>query len=90
MESNLGAASGGLCLICVHAPNCIYWALHGIEVLDCEMFEDRPAKLTKKTNPPSCKLTGYPLKGLCVSCSKRSTCNLPKPKGGVWRCKEYE
>lgn len=28
-------------------------------------------------------------KGLCKNCEKRETCTIPKPKGGVWRCKEY-
>jgi glutamate dehydrogenase (NAD(P)+) len=27
--------------------------------------------------------------GLCKTCAKRETCTIPKPKGGVWRCKEY-
>jgi len=28
-------------------------------------------------------------KGLCLSCSKESACRLPRPEGGVWRCKAY-
>ncbi len=28
-------------------------------------------------------------KGLCVNCDKRETCTIPKPEGGVWRCKDY-
>ncbi len=28
-------------------------------------------------------------KGLCVNCTKRDTCEIKKPKEGVWRCDEY-
>ncbi len=28
-------------------------------------------------------------KGLCRHCVFRETCTLPKPAGGVWRCKDY-
>jgi hypothetical protein len=90
MESNLGAASGGLCSTCVNAPNCVYRAMRGFDAMFCEMFDDRPAEVTVKASPLSRKLAEHPLKGLCVSCSKKTTCSLPKPKGGVWRCHEYE
>jgi hypothetical protein len=29
-------------------------------------------------------------RGLCESCALRGTCRLPKPEGGVWRCRYYE
>lgn len=29
-------------------------------------------------------------KGLCQNCALRFTCRLPKPDGGVWRCRHYE
>lgn len=29
-------------------------------------------------------------KGLCQNCALRFTCRLPKPDGGVWRCRNYE
>jgi hypothetical protein len=29
-------------------------------------------------------------KGLCQNCALRFTCRLPKPDGGVWRCRQYE
>jgi hypothetical protein len=29
-------------------------------------------------------------KGLCRNCKKETTCKLPKPEGGVWRCEDYE
>lgn len=32
----------------------------------------------------------HALRGLCQNCSRRHTCDLPKPEGGVWRCDEYE
>lgn len=28
-------------------------------------------------------------KGLCINCTKRYTCEIKKPKEGVWRCDEY-
>lgn len=28
-------------------------------------------------------------KGLCASCGKRETCEIPKPVSGIWRCREY-
>ena len=27
--------------------------------------------------------------GLCVSCEKLVTCELPRPEGGVWHCRDY-
>jgi hypothetical protein len=29
-------------------------------------------------------------KGLCLNCSKRHFCQLPKETSGVWHCEEYE
>lgn len=28
-------------------------------------------------------------KGLCMNCTNRETCLLPKAEGGVWHCEEY-
>lgn len=28
-------------------------------------------------------------KDLCINCAKLETCTIPKPEGGIWRCKEY-
>jgi glutamate dehydrogenase (NAD(P)+) len=28
-------------------------------------------------------------RGLCLTCEKEKTCQLPRPEGGVWRCEAY-
>jgi glutamate dehydrogenase (NAD(P)+) len=28
-------------------------------------------------------------RGLCATCEKEQTCQLPRPEGGVWRCEAY-
>lgn len=32
---------------------------------------------------------GSEYKGICRYCGLRETCTIPKPEGGVWRCKDY-
>jgi hypothetical protein len=29
------------------------------------------------------------VKGLCINCENRHTCEFIKPNGGVWHCEEY-
>lgn len=29
-------------------------------------------------------------KGLCATCAKKTTCDVPACEGGVWHCEEYE
>ena len=30
------------------------------------------------------------LKGLCINCEIKETCDFPKPVWGVWHCEEYK
>jgi len=29
------------------------------------------------------------LQGLCINCALSATCQMVRPKGGVWHCNEY-
>ena len=29
------------------------------------------------------------VKGLCINCANRNSCQFVKPEGGVWHCEEY-
>lgn len=91
-NSNAGA---GVCAACTHDPGCIYEAMSGGMILQCEQFEmafPKPAARPTSTQPRafSSKPTdtnGFA--GLCTNCENRLTCIYPKPEGGVWRCDEY-
>ncbi len=89
----------GLCATCVNAADCVYRRRRGFDALYCELFD----ALAPKTQSPGQAATvvmaargetpaaeDHELKGLCVNCVHRDTCQLPKPRGGVWHCEMYE
>ena len=87
----------GLCATCNNAEDCVYRKRRGTDAIYCEMFDcyapiagnggKRVANAAMMA-PDTVESTGF--KGLCVNCAHRDTCMLPKPKGGVWHCEEYE
>jgi len=52
---------------------------------------DEEAKSGHAPLPPdiATRIEREAAKGLCLSCAKERTCQLPRPEGGVWRCKAY-
>jgi hypothetical protein len=90
-----------LCSTCIHAEYCSYPRDLVTPVHQCEEFSDRvEVASTKVSHSVSAadfsqtkvdddreEPTG--LKGLCVDCVDRKTCQFPKAEGGVWYCEEY-
>ena len=90
-----------LCSTCIHAEYCSYPRDLVTPVHQCEEFDDRVEEKTKpaprggrkadlvetKDDDDQEEPTG--LKGLCVDCVNRKTCQFPKAEGGVWYCEEY-
>jgi len=87
----------GLCATCNNAEDCVYRKRRGTDAICCEMF-DGYAPLTGNSSkrvanaammaPDTVESAGF--KGLCVNCVHRHACKLPRPKGGIWHCEEYE
>lgn len=87
----------GLCETCDLAENCMNRKNSTCTVHYCEEF-------TESLNAPVHKLRQVPsqlpsksevgiqqsgLKGLCVNCDHRESCENAKTIGGVWHCEEY-
>lgn len=84
----------GLCATCNNAESCIYRKRRGTDAIYCEMFDGYAPPNGRGVAPvvmvtPDTAESGE-FKGLCVNCAHRDTCKLPRPKGGVWHCEEYE
>jgi hypothetical protein len=89
-----GAVYYGICTTCNYAPECVNSTNSENPVLFCEMFDDyvepvRKEKPAVQPKPAPKEPETGELKGLCVNCENRATCNFPKPEGGVWHCEEY-
>jgi glutamate dehydrogenase (NAD(P)+) len=59
------------------------------------LYKPYPFDDSMKTSPttPQTAVQGAETetaRGLCVNCEKDESCELQRPEGGVWRCKEYE
>lgn len=87
----------GLCATCNNAESCVYRKRRGTDAIYCETFDGYapPNGVRAKGVPPVTVTTpetaeSGEFKGLCVNCAHRDTCKLPRPKGGVWHCEEYE
>lgn len=90
------APNKGLCATCNEAAHCAYAKNATSPILFCEMFdESKPEEQVSVNTPPAQaspegeKKPASLIKGLCVNCEHRDTCNFPKPEGGVWHCEEY-
>jgi hypothetical protein len=73
----------GLCGSCIHFQGCVYRKNSTKVVIQCEVFESRETPAGKSD------ITQV-LGGLCLNCSKKLFCHLPKESSGVWHCEEYE
>lgn len=74
---------GGLCRSCVHHDGCVYRKSSDKVVIQCEVFESSGGIVAEQIDRT---LVG----GLCLNCSKKYFCHLPKEASGVWHCEEYE
>lgn len=85
----------GLCLNCQYPPECGHLRPSAPAVLHCEEHATPP--------PPPVGCAAVPvalvarrdlassngLQGLCINCALSATCQMVRPKGGVWHCNEY-
>lgn len=78
--------SQGLCSSCRNVDICLYRKSQSSDPQFCEMYE---ADGTVEHPLSELSSSENKLVGLCVNCERRTTCLLPKPAGGVWRCQEY-
>ena len=98
-KNQKGAKALGLCENCKSKGGCGYLHDANEPIQFCEEYETeetapkRKLSLVKndemKAQDNSDK-AAQKFKGLCVNCEKRDSCTLPKSKGGVWHCEEYE
>lgn len=81
----------GLCTTCVHRISCAYRIQSKKIVLQCELFETQKATgiNANRNNWVYKELKVNSHKGLCSNCLNEPHCQLPKAKGGVWHCGEY-
>jgi hypothetical protein len=90
----------GLCVNCIHAPECQFIRHQGQPVYfcneyDCGESDGKPGRVNP--NAPSLKNAGPVTRdnrqsrvlGLCSNCDNRATCAFNKPESGVWYCEEY-
>lgn len=91
----------GLCETCIYAVDCTFPRNPDQPVLFCEEFEANPLPSLETDYEVGLKITaanlnhvaeGDPgkLRGLCVNCAHRQSCQFPIPEGGIWHCEEYE
>ena len=87
----------GLCVTCNNAKDCVHRTRRGSDAIYCEMFDGygfSNGDTAERIVPVVRTLPDHTVpdenKGLCVNCAHRDTCKLPRPKGGVWHCEEYE
>jgi len=83
----------GLCVNCLHAPECGYFNKDLKPVIFCEEFcyeegcQVMNAQQIKTPEKPGAQ--EYGCMGLCVNCENRDTCKLNRGKSSVWYCEEY-
>ncbi|HWR83840.1 MAG TPA: hypothetical protein VN285_11110 [Candidatus Deferrimicrobium sp.] len=86
----------GLCMTCNNAGECVYRRHRGGDALCCETFDNYTSRNGHGAGPVLSVVIMEPavaevpgMKGLCVNCSLRDECQLPRPESGVWHCEEY-
>ena len=85
----------GLCCTCDHALTCVYRAVAGNPVLECEEFVASPASTPALPEDVS-RIVDNPqqddnrFRGLCYDCENRKSCDFVRTvEGGVLHCEEY-
>ena len=88
----------GLCTTCNYAEECKNATNSTSPVIYCEEFDDFVEQKTdiapEVTKPDdqttkAMDLAANAVKGLCVNCEHRDTCQFPVPESGIWFCEEY-
>ena len=88
----------GLCTTCNYAGECANATNSTNPVVYCEEFDDfveqktdiAPTVTTREEQiTKAMDLAVNAVKGLCVNCEHRETCQFPVPESGVWFCEEY-
>lgn len=88
----------GLCTTCNYAGECVSATNSTNPVIYCEEFDnfveqktDTAPTLPKSDNhtTKAMDLAANAVKGLCVNCEHRDTCQFPVPESGIWFCEEY-
>ncbi len=85
----------GLCMNCLHAPNCMHRLNHKNPIMFCEDFfyEKREEDLNSNSNlniTSSCYEEESQYSGLCMNCSNRKDCSSKVVRSGVVNCNEYD
>ena len=93
-----------ICQTCNYASECVHYRnsrTAGTPILFCEDFDittplkvvEKKENYLKKKSSQSLKPNVHDnpkrMKGLCINCENRVSCQLPAPEGGVWYCEEY-
>ena len=79
----------GLCTNCEKLQTCSYPSAIN-ETWYCEEYSVQGAPKLITLQPQKEEQLPETIAGLCMNCELRTTCQLPKPAGGVWFCNEYE
>jgi hypothetical protein len=73
----------GICAACKFGPECVNH--HGAAVMQCEQFAAESWSISV-----SSAHTGRAEAGLCADCLMDPMCILPRPAGGVWKCRDHQ
>jgi len=82
----------GLCATCEFGESCPIRLARGDIPCPCEDYLPAPNGSRPADNPGDSTDTerGHRTRlGLCATCVNAAHCRLPRPKGGVWHCKEF-
>lgn len=98
------AKSTDICQTCIHVSECAHYQHcqnQGKAILHCEDFDNRPVlrvveneilhetkHIPESSNTSLSYIQGR-MKGLCINCEGRDSCQYPIRDGGVWHCEEY-
>lgn len=96
-----GRNPSGLCMDCIHEPDCTYPRDSNRPVQSCDEFTPPRSKpstyyheaadsVHEKTHSVPLEDDAGAMLGLCRTCVHREVCKFPKTEGGVWHCTEFE
>ena len=82
--------SKDLCVNCKNTPECSLQNSTDHPVHQCNEYEYVPGLSGMCISPNAAVAkNSRQLKGLCMNCENRETCDRPQPEGGICHCEEY-
>lgn len=84
----------GICQTCNYASECVHFRNSQIAckpIWFCENFDNTTSLQVVENEEIYSDIEAIPgrMKGLCLNCENRASCQFPIQEGGVWYCEEY-